>query len=310
MKKLYENCVGQYNFEIEDIEKDIYIINDAEEIKEKKKGLPSITKILNMLHPEFDKIGTAKKMVEKYYDDPTSKYYRMSEQDILDLWNLKSQGGLLLGRMLDDMMQSFTADPVHYMATDADSINLDEYISVKENTAIPDKFLSFIDPDDMLRKANNFVAFYRQLYNHSKKNGYVNIIAGSEVDTINLKYGYKGRLDSLWYFKNIEDSNKDFLMLVDYKNTKDLTVNNRWGEHMYGPLSIYPDCDLNVYTMQLYMYKNALVNTYHIPEDKIVPRVLNITKDKCKFYTPYIPYSDKLIEEVMTFANEKLNKNL
>lgn len=306
MKKLYENCLGKYNVEITDIVGGINKVNKMPAITKVKKQLPSISKIVGLLHKDFDKDGVSKMMVEKYFNDPSSKYYQMSQQQILDLWDLKGLAGRTLGQSLDLMMQSFTKDSTHYTAKTEKAINLDSFLKDKKNITVPEQFSEFIDPNDITDKADQLLKFYKMMYSTSKKKGYVNIIIGSEIDIVNMKYGYKGRLDSLWYCKNIEDSSKDFIILIDYKNTKNLTTTNNFGEHLFGPLSEYPDCDLNLYTIQLYLYKNALVETYKIPESKIVPRVLNITADQCCLYEPVIPYSDKLVKDITDFARSTI----
>lgn len=303
MKKLYENCLGSLNLEVEDIEGTIRDKNSSDKLKEIKKNLPSISRVLSKLHKEFDKDGVSQMLFEKYYNDPDSKYYQMTQDQILKLWDLKGQAGIFLGKQLDKMMQAFKAEDKHYQTNDSSDfkkelLDIDSIVS-----DVPDKLEKFVDREDLNKMYNNMLEFYKSIYETSIKNGYIPIITGSELDVINLKYKYKGRLDAIWYFKNIKDSSKDFIFLVDYKSTKEISTENHW-DKMYGPLKKYDDCDMNIYTMQLYMYKCALVNTYKIPEGRIIPRILNITADHCKFFEPTIEYSDQLVSDVMKFYRE------
>lgn len=306
--KLFENCLGSLNLKVNDISSHITEVNSSNDMKTKGKFFRSISKILGTLHKEFDKEEVSARMVEKYFNDPKSQYYQMRQSEILDLWQRKGQSGMFMGRNLDSMMQSFMDDPSHYQAIKSSDITLNSFLSDISNVTIPDQFKEFTEEDEVKMKAKNLIDFYRSVYESSKKNGYVCIILGSELDVYNPKYKYKGRLDALWYFRNIEDSAKDFIMLVDYKNTKKLSTKNDFGDLMFGPLYKYDDCDLNIYTIQLYLYKNALINTYGIEESRIVPRVLNVTADSCQFYEPSIPYSEDLIQDVMKFAQSKLSK--
>ena len=42
-----------------------------------------------MLEEPFDQLGVAQKTHDKYFDDPTSEYYRMSVKQIIEKWSAK-----------------------------------------------------------------------------------------------------------------------------------------------------------------------------------------------------------------------------
>jgi hypothetical protein len=61
----------------------------------------SVSKIVEAMHAPFDKESVANKTFSKYFNDPNSKYYHMSVQEIIASWNAKAELGRNNGKALD-----------------------------------------------------------------------------------------------------------------------------------------------------------------------------------------------------------------
>ena len=112
-----------------------------------------------------------------------------------------------------------------------------------------------------------------------------------------------GRLDALFSLK-ISDSD-NCLILIDWKNSKKISISNSF-EKMRGPLYRYDSCDLNAYTVQLYMYTYMLRKKYKI-KNNIIPLIVRIGESDYEIYSPQIPYSDSLVEDIILYASEQIN---
>ena len=113
--------------------------------------------------------------------------------------------------------------------------------------------------------------------------------------------GVVGRFDALFQI------NDNTLLLVDWKNTENIETSNKWNK-LLGPLSEYDECDYNLYTVQLYIYVYILRKKYHLTDVKIIPMIVQIGTDGYKMYTTSIPYSDELVENIIEFAKNEINK--
>ena len=68
------------------------------------KTLPtiSISNILSMLQEPFDQKGVAEKTFNKRFNDPTSEYYQMTVEQIIEKWEDKAAISRRYGKLNDD----------------------------------------------------------------------------------------------------------------------------------------------------------------------------------------------------------------
>ena len=68
------------------------------------KTLPttSISTILSMLQEPFDQKGVAEKTFNKRFNDPTSEYYQMTVEQIIEKWEDKAAASRRYGKLNDD----------------------------------------------------------------------------------------------------------------------------------------------------------------------------------------------------------------
>ena len=233
----------------------------------------SASRIIETLKEPFDQEAVAKKTFMKHFDDPNSVYYHMSVADIINLWSQKAETGKLNGQLLDKYI-GYTFEL---------SENADE---------VKKKFLESID-EVPRKKCISFDDFYQKNILNKLK------FVCREVLLYDNSLKINGRPDALFL-------SGDNLILVDWKNTEDIKTSNPWNK-LKGPLYAYDACDLNVYTVQVYLYKYMLKNTYHITSN-IVPIIVNIRQEGFGIYQPIIPYSDELVEKVIEYATEEINR--
>lgn len=232
----------------------------------------SVSKIEEALAQPFDKEGVAFKTFSKHFNNPESLYYQKSVEEILKMWSDKAELGKANGRALDNFV----------------GLILESH-STKEVLA---KYKSSLN-DAAFRKCNVFEKFY-----HDNIENKLNFLTREKI-LYDETTGVVGRFDALFM-------SGDRLLLVDWKNTENITTENGY-EKLKGPLYKYDSCDLNKYTIQLYLYVYVLRKVYKLTNIKIIPLIVQIGQEDYKIYLPNIPYSDKLVEDIIEFAITEIN---
>lgn len=259
--------------EMEALENILNTIKGQNFTKDVYKACPySVSRIVETLKEPFDADAVAKKTFLKRFEDEKSVYYHMSVDEIKAMWAKNADEGKLNGKLLDQYI-GYTLEPG------------------PDTAGIKQKFLSSID-DIPKRKCMMFDDFYQK--NISGKLSYV----CRETLLLDMRHKINGRLDALF-------TAGDTVILIDWKNTADIKTSNSFAK-LKGPLYNYDMCDLNTYSIQLYLYKYMLKNIYGI-ENQIVPMIVRIGEKDFGIYQPQIPYSDSLIEDVIDFAVNEIN---
>ena len=96
------------------------------------------------------------------------------------------------------------------------------------------------------------------------------------------------------------------LLLIDWKNTEKIETSNSYTK-LKGPLYKYDDCELNRYTIQLYIYVYILRKVYRLTDVRIIPLLVQIGAVEYAIYAPQIPYSDELVCDIISFAINEIN---
>lgn len=235
----------------------------------------SVSKIVEVLHKPFEKEKKAHEMVEKYFDVPGHKYYHMSYEEILNQWEEKGRFGRENGKLLDKFIGMV--------------------LEKKEEQTNLDKFTSSIN-----EVAGNKCKSWHNFYNSNIKDKIEFICREMMLYDEDLQIN--GRLDAL-FLKG------DTLLLIDWKNNDTITTQNPY-EKCKGPLFEYDASDLNLYTVQVYIYTYILRNKYKLDTTKIVPLIVRVGENDFGIYSPIIPYSDKLVSDIISYAKEEINKKI
>lgn len=258
-------------------------LNDATKGKSREiysKCKYSVSKIVEVMHAPFDKEGVANKTFSKYFNDPNSKYYHMSVQEIIDSWNAKAELGRNNGKILDTYIGMILEN--------------------HESKDILEKYKTSLSEIVATNKCNIFDKFYKE--NVENKLEYVTReqILHDEIT------GVVGRFDALFIKNDAKFSGVQNLLLIDWKNTEKIETSNLYNK-LKGPLYKYDDCELNRYTIQLYIYVYILRKVYHLTDIRIIPLLVQIGSVEYAIYAPQIPYSDELVSDIISFAINEIN---
>lgn len=264
---------------------DIFLkeLNDATKGKSREiysKCKYSVSKIVEAMHAPFDKEGVANKTFSKYFNDPNSKYYHMSVQEIIDSWNAKAELGRNNGKILDTYIGMILEN--------------------HESKDILEKYKSSLSEIVATNKCNIFDKFYKE--NVENKLDYVTREQILHDETT----GVVGRFDALFLKNDAKLPGVKNLLLIDWKNTEKIETSNLYNK-LKGPLYKYDDCELNRYTIQLYIYVYILRKVYHLTDIRIIPLLVQIGSVEYAIYAPQIPYSDELVSNIISFAINEIN---
>ena len=262
------------------------IENKNKKIKEDFKGSLSVSKLCNeYIKSKFDEIGQALKCAKKGELDPTYKYAGMTVDEILNQWHEKSETSKHYGRLADDFSGMI-------LNNEQDNLSLWKLDNNYDNDILLQNlckgFLHFYD--FISTKTNyNFIGREIPLY-----------LTTSKGDKIN------GRLDNLFY-----DINTNAYIIIDYKITDNITVRNNYGKKLLGPAYVLDECDMNLYTIQLHIYKKALVDTYNLTTyDKISVYVCNLLRNpdndiNYKLYKQNFDFNPYQLDSFIEFGSAK-----
>ena len=253
------------------------------------KTLPttSISTILSMVQEPFDQKGVAQKTFDKRFNDPESEYYQMTVDQIIEKWQQKGQISLQYGRLNDN------------------------YIGIVLEGTEDDKDLFYLDNDvDGDERLNTQVRAFDEFMNDLPEH----IVFVAREVTLYYKiddHYVKGRFDALFY-----DTEKKKWIIVDWKTSGTVdTEPTRYTTKLLGPARIFNALNWYTYTMQLYFYKTALVESGYLPEgttsDDIEICIVNFPGrefENGKLYKKYpkaFDYDKDLMDGIFTFGIKK-----
>ena len=261
----------------------------------------SISNALNMLLTPFDSEGVSQKVYENHYDNPQSEYYHMTAEQIREAWSAKGATSTHYGSLLDDYIGCILTDNEN----DLRLFKLDNGYDYDERLhGLCDSFDNFYS---VLSKSGDTEFIDREKYLYLKvKNPFHNEEGQNEY-----MYMY-GRFDAL--FRNKRTGK---YILIDWKSSGTVDkVADKWTKKMLGPMFKYPQLNWYQYTLQLYFYKQALLNSGYLPEgtspDDIVVMIVNLPGkiiEGCgqnyQIHQGAIPYNETELNNFYEFAIKK-----
>jgi hypothetical protein len=210
-----------------------YFVGDRE--------LFSVSVVTHIFKKHFDSITESKKTSERNWDNPKSKYYRMTPEEILAQWKKKSEDACSKGTERHEFGESC----FYYMTGQYDKI----LPAFKDRLTSDGGFESKYPEEDAVVK----------MYQDMPKS-MVPILAETKVYDANL--GYAGTFDILFYYdaeidgRSAEDSG---LVVWDFKTNEDLFKNFK-EEKLLPPFNELLDMPLSLYILQLSLYQICLEN--------------------------------------------------
>ncbi len=210
-----------------------YFVGDRE--------LLSVSVVTHLFKEHFDSEAKAVETSKRNWNNPNSKYYRMTPEEILSQWREKSENACSHGTEVHEFGESC----FYYMTGQYDKI-LPEF---KSRLTSDGGFESKSPKEDAI------VKFYQDI-----PQCYIPILAETKVYDIDL--GYAGTFDILFYYdavlngKNAEQSG---LIIMDWKTNEDL-FKNFMDKRLLTPFEDLQDMPLSLYRLQLSLYQICLEN--------------------------------------------------
>lgn len=264
------------------------------------KSIPYITisNVNGQLSIPFDKEGVAKKCEIKG-KKCQCQWTGKTAKEIIQMWEDKATTSREYGKKVDAYTDCILNE-------DGDALEL--Y-----------KLDNDIEHDERLKV---HITAFDEFYERIMKSGDVQFV-GREIEVWNLiesnenKFYVKGRLDALFYNKRT-----DTWIVIDWKSNESITTrHNNFTEHLLGPAKDLYAIDWNTYTLQVYNYKEALLQNY-LPigtePSHVQCMIVNLPKaeydnvdavlgkgQKYKAYMGAFPYDEEKINNIYEYAFKK-----
>ena len=200
------------------------------------KNIPSVSKIVERFSEPFDKEGMSQVCYEKYYEDPTSKYYHMTAEEIKKSWDDNNRQANEQGTYA----HAFAENAMRYMVGDYDAIE-DSF----KDRLVDGKFYARTGFEEAV------VKFWKDLPDE-----YVPVMVESRVYATcgTDEAVYAGTFDLLLY---CTIPGKEGLVLGDYKTNQDLYKNYK-EKKLLKPFDKLLDNPRGHYMIQQSAYQRAL----------------------------------------------------
>lgn len=256
----------------------------------------SISNALDMLFTPFDSESVAQNTYNKHFNNPESEYYQMTVKQILEKWSAKGAESCKYGSLLDDYIGATltgTENDVRLFKLD-NGYDFDERLH-----GLCDSFDNFYS---VLSKSGDTEFIDREKYLYLKVTPKDEGIGGE------VFYLY-GRFDAL--FRNKRTGK---YILIDWKSSGTIDkVPTKWTKNMLGPMYRYPQLNWYRYTLQLYFYKQALLESGYVPTDTkpedIVVMIVNLPgkvipecNQNYQIHQGAIPYDTYVLNSFYKFA--------
>ena len=203
------------------------------------KQFTCVSDVTHLFKRKFDSRAKSIEMHEKYKNDPTSKYYGMTPEEIEKSWKENSARACEHGSERHEFGESC----YWYMTRQYDKI-----LPAFKDRLTEDGGFKAIYP-----KEEATVKFWEDL-------PVCFVPIAVENITYNKKLNYSGTFDMLFYYDaelDGKDPKYSGFVIFDYKTNKDLYKNYK-GETLLPPFEELLDQSFNVYKLQLSLYEMNL----------------------------------------------------
>lgn len=200
------------------------------------KNIPSVSRTIDKFVEPFPTNKKAQECYEKYYNDPTSRYYQMTAEDIKRQWKKKNDNANNQGTLA----HAFGENAMHYMVGDYDAIS-DDF----KDRLVDGKFVAKTGFEEAVVKFFNDVP-----------DEYVPMLVENRVYAYCGKDEpvYAGTFDLLMYSMI---PGKEGLVQWDWKTNEDI-YRNFQGKTLLPPFENLLDSPLEHYEIQQNCYENCL----------------------------------------------------
>ena len=205
------------------------------------KEMECVSNVAHRFQEHIDSYKLATETYERNFNKPSSKYYQMTVDEIVNSWKKISDDACSHGTDIHEFGES----TFYYMTGQYDKI-LPEF----KDRLTEDGGFKAIHP-----KEEAIVKFYEEI-----PRCIVPILAETRVFVEYGKAGYAGTFDILFYYDPALDDlpeDRGGLIIMDWKTNKDLYKNFN-SQILLPPFHGLLDMPLSTYKLQLSLYENAL----------------------------------------------------
>lgn len=213
----------------------------------KGRELISVSNLIHKFQEHFDEKSVAQRTYKSHFNNPDSKYYQMSVEQIIESWHTISRNACEHGTDRHNFGEScfyfMIGDYSHIVGEFADRMHIDEN---------GDFYFESIYP-----KEDAIVKFWTDI-----PRCMIPVLAENKVYSIQEEYAYSGTFDLLFYYDstlNNQPEENSGLVIFDYKTNKDL-YKNFDSNRLLEPFNDLLDMPLNIYKLQLSAYQHCLEN--------------------------------------------------
>jgi hypothetical protein len=196
-------------------------------------GMPleSVSHVCHRYKPQFDAKQKAHSCFEKYFGDPESKYFQMTEEQILKQWEHINKKATTKGHTN------------HSFGEDCAYLLMEQYHLISRELVNGN-----LIPQD--REEEEIIRFYNDI-----PESVIPIL--TETRVYDEEKGYAGTFDNLFAFDSKTSSLEENLIITDFKTNANLfkTFNN---QKMLPPFDFLSDCAYSSYIIQLSLYQRCL----------------------------------------------------
>ena len=234
----------------------------------------SVTRFLNLFTPDFDRDKIAAHCARRD---------NVSVEEVIKKWEFEKDIACIKGTIFHNYVDNFLANKV----IPIDRTAIKEFCDVHQDPSVEDKLLNNVAK--LIIQFEEFYSYYNQNFYHLKSE----FVTGDIEDT-----RICGTIDNLSIRKR---DNK--LFIFDYKTNKDFTTKSKYNNKLKYPVEHLDDTKLNVYGLQLSIYK-YFIKKYTNLEPECVVVWFNEKNVSYKLYD--IPLLDK---EVYSMFEHYKNAN-
>lgn len=246
----------------------------------------SISSVIDMISPAFDREKVAEKTHNKHFNNPESQYYQMSVEEIMEAWEEKGATSRYYGSSLDD------------------------YIGFRLNGTSNEVEIFKLDKVDGDERMEGLCESFESFYNKYIENGPLEYVDREQyvyypIDIDGEKWYIRGRFDCLFYNKE-----KEHYVIVDWKSNGEIEINpTKWTERLNGPAKTLYNLSGVKYTAQVFFYKSGL--EYQCPEETVDVAITNLPgydaekNPQVNVYGAQFKYDKDFMDKIFTYAIKK-----
>lgn len=250
------------------------------------KEMMCVSNVAHLFQEHFDSETKAQETFERNFNNPDSKYYRMTAEEIKESWAQNSRNACEHGTIRHEFGESL----FYYYTRQWDKILPEFKCRLTEDGG----FEAIYPEEEAAAK------FYEDM-----PQCVVPILAETKVFYEEENWGYSGTFDLLAYYDaelEGKNPNNSGLMVLDWKTNKDLYKNFQ-GKTLLPPFNGLLDMPVSTYKLQLSAYQNCLESIGF----KVIARRLMWLRPNGEYdKIPLESYVDKLVKALRAkYSKEK-----